>query len=168
MLVEDYQRHLGELIHKVPADICLPPGYEDYFSNSGTPPSCEGDRRHAARTRVRTKGILYPLEWLPAFPRTATPRLIYTKDFSKTGFGFISRQQYYPGERVRVLLATFWMEIAIQRCRRLGPNCFETGSTLLEQHEPSYDAFLDDGDGALTPAPENENLQFQEQDFSST
>lgn len=167
MLAADYQRRLGELIQSIPNEICLPPGYEDFFRQSGPAPSCEGDRRSGIRTRVRTTGILYPRQWLPSFPRTVTPRPIYTKDFSKTGFGFIARQQYYPGERVRVLLATFWMELTVQRCRRLGPNCFETGSTLLEQHEPSLDAFLDSGDGASTPVPENDHMQLQEQDLSS-
>jgi hypothetical protein len=168
VLATDYQRRLGELIQSVPNEICLPSGYEDFFSQSGPAPSCEGDRRRAIRTRVRTTGILYPRQWLPVFPRTITARPIYTKDFSKSGFGFIARRQYYPGERVRILLATFWMEIAIQRCCRLGPNCFVTGSTLLEQHEPSLDAFLDDGDGASTPPPENDSLQLRERDLSSS
>jgi hypothetical protein len=92
--------------------------------------------------RVRTHGILVPQRWLPAFPRSAAPVAIYTKDFSKTGFGFVAHQQYFPGEHVRVILATFWMEIAVRRCRRLGPACYEAGGTLLERHDPSLEAFL--------------------------
>ncbi len=143
MLAQDYQHRLGLLIQSVPDKIELPVGYENFFGESGPTSSVENDRRSSVRMRVRTSGILIPRRWLPAFPRSTAPELIYTKDFSKTGFGFVTHQQYFPGEHVRVVLATFWMEIVIRRCRRLGPDCFEAGGTLLERHDMSLEAFLD-------------------------
>ena len=146
MLAEDYQHRLGSLIQSVPNEIELPAGYENFFAETGSTASVENDRRSSVRMRVRTSGILVSQRWLPAFPRTAKPVVIYTKDFSKSGFGFLTHQQYYPGEHVRVILATFWMEIAIRRCRRLGPNCFEVGGTLLQRHDVSLEAFCDTQD----------------------
>ena len=143
MLVTDYQCHLGSLINSVPNRIQLPAGYEDFFEQSGPTTAIANDRRNSVRTRVRTRGIWIPRKWLPAFPRRATPQLIYTKDFSKTGFGFVADQQVFPGEQARIILATFWMEVAIRRCRRLGPDCYEVGGTLLARHDTSLEAFFD-------------------------
>lgn len=143
MLAEDYQHRLGSLIQSVANKIELPAGYEKFFEETGPTSSVENDRRSSVRMRVRTSGILVAQRWLPAFPRTTEPAVIYTKDFSKSGFGFVTHQQYYPGEQVRVILATFWMEISIRRCRRLGPNCYEAGGTLLQRHDVSLEAFCD-------------------------
>jgi hypothetical protein len=143
MLAQDYQHSLGSLIQSVPNKIELPVGYEKFFGETGPTSSVENDRRSSIRMRVRTSGILIPRRWLPAFPRNAAPEVIYTKDFSKSGFGFVTHQQYFPGEQVRVILATFWMEIVIRRCRRLGSDCYEAGGTLLQRHDASLEAFLD-------------------------
>ncbi len=141
MLGEDYPRLLGNLMSRLPQKIQLPEGMENFFEESGPAVSASDDIRSSARTRVRTHGVLIPEQWLPAFQRSAEPTMIYTCDFSKNGFGFVSAEQYYPGEVTRILLATFWMRITIRRCRRLGPSCYDCGATLNSQHEQSVDAF---------------------------
>ena len=141
MLVKDYQHRLGLLIIVV-QQIELPVGYENFFGESGSTSSVANDRRSTVRMRVRTSGILIPRRWLPAFPRRQRQDDLH-EGFLKTGFGFVTHQQYFPGEHVRVILATFWMEIVIRRCRRLGPGCFEAGGILLERHDTSLEAFLD-------------------------
>ena len=149
MLEKNYQRRLGRLISKTPGAIEMPECLNRFFEESGPIPSCENERRHESRTRVRTRGILIPESWLPAFPRHRQPALIYTRDFSRTGFGCLSHEQYFPGETVRVLLATFWMQIEIRRCRRLGASRFELGAALLHQHAPSDEAFVVDGSAGM-------------------
>ena len=141
MLGEDYPRVLESLIAGLPQSILLPPSQDGFFSESGVKPHFEENTRCAVRTRVRTNGVVIPQRWLPQLHRQHDPLLIYTKDFSKTGFGFVADRQFYPGEIVRVLLATFWIHVSIRRCRRLGPLCFECGGVLMDQHSPSLDAF---------------------------
>lgn len=141
MLDSDYQQHLGTLIKSLEDEIELPPELSTFFDESGAITPLANDRRRSVRTRVRTRCIVVPEYWLPAFPRCEHPELAYTKDFSKTGFGFLFSHQLYPGEHVRVLLATFWMEVRICRCRRLGVSCFETGGELVHMRQPSEDAF---------------------------
>ncbi|MDG2220501.1 MAG: hypothetical protein P8L85_03925 [Rubripirellula sp.] len=141
MLDSDYQQNLGQLIRNTSSEIVLPDELSRFFDESGPNSSFENDRRTAARTRVRTTCLVIPDVWLPVFPRQRVPQLAYTKDFSKTGFGFLNSDQLYPGEVFRVLLATFWMEVKVCGSRRLGKHCFEIGSELLVTHEPSADAF---------------------------
>ena len=141
MLDSDYQQNLGLLIRNVSSQIELPDDLARFFDESGPNSSFENDRRTSARTRVRTTCIVIPVVWLPAFPRSPEPQIAYTKDFSKTGFGFLLSNQLYPGEVFRVLLATFWMEVKICGSRRLGDHCFEIGSELLTTHDPSAEAF---------------------------
>ncbi|MCG8648791.1 MAG: hypothetical protein MI861_03100 [Pirellulales bacterium] len=141
MLDEGYTRLLASLIASLRCQIVLPPGQERYFEESGPIATYQNEMRSAVRTRVRARGILVPETQLPVIPRTIEPSVIFTKDFSKTGFGFVADRQYFPGEVVRVLLATFWMRVKIRRCGRTGPNCYENGGTLISNSEPSMDAF---------------------------
>jgi len=141
MLDSDYQQHLGSLIQSLEVTIQLPAEMSEFFKESGPIASCINERRKSVRTRVRTTGVLVPRRWLPACPRRPEPQHIYTKDFSKTGFGCLSSTQFYPGEIVRVLLATFWIEVEIRRCRRLGTDCFELGGELVQTRQPSAEAF---------------------------
>lgn len=141
MLDTDYQQHLGSLIESLDVTIQMPADMNEFFQEKGPIASCINERRKSVRTRVRTTGVLVPQRWLPACPRRPEPQHIYTKDFSKTGFGCLSSIQFYPGEIVRVLLATFWMEVLIRRCRRLGTDCFELGGILVHTHQPSAEAF---------------------------
>ncbi|MEM8672064.1 MAG: PilZ domain-containing protein [Planctomycetota bacterium] len=141
MLDSDYQQHLGTLIKSLDDSIELPPEMSGYFQESGPITPCANDRRKSVRTRVRTRCVIVPQKWLPAFSRKPEPQLAYTKDFSKTGFGFLVPEQMYPCEEVRVILATFWMEVRIRRSRRLGDNCFEVGGELVRTNEPTMRAF---------------------------
>lgn len=141
MLVEDYRPRVEELISSLPQRIQLPAGSEQFFDQTGALPTHADDVRLSVRTRVRTRGILIAERWLPSCERGREPIVIYTRDFSKKGFGFVADEQYFPGEVVRVLLATFWMRVTIRWSRRLGPTCFEVGSELLQRNDPSSNAF---------------------------
>ena len=141
MLDGDYQRLLGKIMSSLSQQIRLPPECEDFFSQTGPTAPYPNDMRSSARTRVRTHGVLLPESPLPTFPREPEPIAIYTADFSKTGFGFVAAEQFYPGEDVRILLATFWMQVKIHRCRRLGESCYTSGGTLSCRHDPSPEAF---------------------------
>ena len=141
MLDGDYQLFLGKIMSSLSQQIRLPPECEDFFSQTGPTAPYPNDMRSSARTRVRTHGVLLPESPLPTFPREPEPIAIYTADFSKTGFGFVAAEQFYPGEDVRILLATFWMQVKIHRCRRLGESCYASGGTLSCHHDPSPEAF---------------------------
>jgi hypothetical protein len=140
MLGEDYPRLLGSLMAALPQRIELPPGQEGFFEESGPHQPYQSDPRGGVRNRIRTRGLLLLESWYPAFDRHPQLMLIYTADFSKTGFGLMAPEQFYPGEVVRVFLATFWMRVTIRRCRRLSKNCYNSGGTLLNRHEPDDEA----------------------------
>tara|TARA_R110002049_G_scaffold27321_2_gene94303 strand:+ start:541116 stop:541568 length:453 start_codon:yes stop_codon:yes gene_type:complete len=140
MLGEDYPRLLGSLIQTLPQRIELPPGQEGFFQESGPCPSYDNEPRCGVRNRVRTRGLLTLESWYPALDRHPELMTIYTADFSKTGFGFVAPEQFFPGEVVRVFLATFWMRLTVRRCRRLGPNCYNCGGTLVDRHDPNEEA----------------------------
>lgn len=141
MLDQNYQLLLAKLIETLPNEIELPEDQGDFFDVSGPLPSYEDEQRSSARTSVRTKGILISERTLPIYPRSHEPKVVYTRDFSKCGVGLVASEQFFPGEHIRVILATFWMSIRVRRARRLGANCFEIGATLDHQFEPSSEAF---------------------------
>jgi len=140
MLGEDYPRLLGRLIQALPQRIELPPELEGFLEEGGLQPSYNNDIRRSARNRVRTHGLLLLQKTYPALDRQPQLMTIYTMDFSKTGLGFLTPEQFYPGEVVQVYLATFWVRVTIRRCLRLGRNCFTNGVTLLDRHDPDQEA----------------------------
>ena len=141
MLARDYQQRLAELIQTLPNQIRLPEELGTFFDEQGPLPTIDNDRRRSIRTRVRAYGVLMPEKTLPAIPRVPSPQLIFTKDFSKCGVGILGHNQFYPGEQVRVILAKFWLQLQVRRCRRLGEDCYEIGASLLAIRDESLDAF---------------------------
>ena len=141
MLEIDYSTQLGELIKATDWDIELPMEWSDYFDQRGEVASYSDDERHNQRLKIRTHGILWFEGPLPFCPRPTSPLGIYTRDFSRHGTGFLSPFEIYPEEKVRIALPTFWVQLHVVRARRITSKCYEIGSTLIQRHDPSPEAF---------------------------
>ena len=149
MLGEHYANLLAKLSDRALWSINLPETHRQFFAEAGPSSSLQSDKRSASRIRVRTRGIMLYEKQLPAIRRPRRCIGIYTGDFSHNGIGFLSPHQLFPGEIVRLLLPTFWMQINIARSRRLGHQCFEVGASLIHRHDPVEHAF----DPLLQAAP---------------
>ncbi len=141
MLEFDYTKRLESLIHSLDWQIQLPPIWADFFDEVGESGALANDERQNRRMKVRTLGVLHFERQLPSIPRTETSIGIYSRDFSRRGSGFVSPQQLYPQETVRLILPTFWLRLLICRSRRVGPACYEIGGELIEQNLPNSKAF---------------------------
>ncbi len=141
MLGGDYPQLLARLISRTEWAIQLPEDQNRFFEESGPAPAVPADVRRGGRIRVRTRGLAIPDAPLPWLPRPLEGLGIYTSDFSRTGFCFVSDRQFFPTESVRILLPTFWMRVTVVRARRLGPQCYENGTALLQRFDPSLAAF---------------------------
>ncbi len=150
MLENDYPTQFSELIRRVDCDIELPIEWSDYFEQRGEIAAYLKDDRSNKRLKVRTHGLMWFEGTLPFRPRTTDPIVIYTRDFSRLGAGFLLPFQLFPEERVRILLPTFWMQLHVVRTRRITSKCYEIGASLLGRHDPSPDAF--DLNQLVTPA----------------
>ncbi|GAA5506257.1 hypothetical protein [Novipirellula caenicola] len=142
MLEVDYSQRLNGLIEQVNWDIQLPVEMSEYFASNGEASnSFPTDERSNQRISIRTRGLLWSEVALPFCPRPSRPIGIYTRDFSRTGAGFLSSLQFFPEEEVRIVLPTFWVRVRVTRVRRLGDACFEIGTILLQKYSPSENAF---------------------------
>ncbi|WP_153557056.1 hypothetical protein [Roseimaritima sediminicola] len=141
MLGGDYPQLLARLIARTEWTIQLPEHQVRFFEESGPAPALAADDRRGGRIRVRTRALAILEQTLPAIPRAVEAIGIYTSDFSRTGFGFVTDRQFFPEESVRILLPSFWMRVRVVRSRRLGPGCFENGTLLCERIDPSVEAF---------------------------
>ena len=141
MLDFDYSKRLEALIQSLDWQIQLPSTWSNFFDEVGESTTLALDERQNRRMKVRTLGVLHFERQLPAIPRPSSPVGIYSRDFSRRGCGFVSPQQLYPREIVRVILSTFWIQLEICRTRRVGPMCYEIGCELIAQNLPSAKAF---------------------------
>ncbi len=141
MLEERYSTQFRELVNSIDWDIELPIEWTDYFQDRGEVGSYADDERNNQRLKIRTHGVLWFDQSLPFCPRTKDPVGIYTRDFSRNGIGFLAPFQVYPEEQVRIVLPTFWVQLAVVRARRITSRCYELGAKLTLRHDPSSDAF---------------------------
>ena len=141
MLEEHYSAKFHELIHSISWDIELPVEWVGYFDDRGEIASYSDDERNNQRLKIRAHGVLGFERDLPFRPRTTEPIGIYTRDFSRSGMGFLAPLEIYPGEQVRIVLPTFWLQLEVVRARRITSKCYEIGARLVRRHDPSLDAF---------------------------
>ncbi|MFG0262633.1 MAG: hypothetical protein ACF788_09610 [Novipirellula sp. JB048] len=142
MLEVDYPQRLSSLIERVSWDIQLPEQWPDYFAGNGeTSPAFPGDERSSQRVSIRTRSLAWAEVALPFRQRANDPIGIYTRDFSKTGSGFLTPIEFYPEEELRIVLPAFWVRVRVVRSRRIGQRCFEVGARLLQKYAPSSEAF---------------------------
>lgn len=141
MLDIDYPTQFSDVIQSTECEIELPIEWSDFFDQRGEAPSFADDQRKHRRMIVRTHGMMWFEECLPSLPRELSGTVIYTKDFSRQGAGFLSPFEVYPEEILRLVLPTFWVRLHVVRCRRITSKCYEVGAELIERSDPSPDAF---------------------------
>lgn len=141
MLDIDYPTQFGEMIGSTRCDIELPLEWSGYFEERGEVPSFANDERSNQRLKIRTHGILTFEQSVPFCQRADDPVVIYTRDFSRHGCGFLAAFQLYPEELVRIALPTFWVQLKVVRARRITSKCYEMGAALTSRHDPSPEAF---------------------------
>lgn len=144
MLEIDYSLRFGELIQSTDCEIELPQEWIGFFEERGEIAAYSTDERANSRLIVRSHGLLWIERSFSFLNRTREPAVVYTKDFSRHGVGFLSSVQLFPNETVRILLATFWIRLQVVRARRITSKCFEIGTILVAHYEMSPDAFMID------------------------
>ena len=145
MLEGDYPTKFGELIQSVPWDIELPIEWAGYFHERGEVPCYTEDERNNQRLKVRTHGLMYADQPLPFRSRAGGPTGVYTRDFSRHGCGLLTHFELFPGERIRVALPTFWVQLEVVRARRITSKCYEIGTVLIKRLDPSMEALQPNG-----------------------
>lgn len=141
MLEIDYPTHFGRLIESTECEIELPVEWSDFFDQRGESPAYHDEERQHKRLMIRTHGLMWFERTLPFCDRPSDPAVIYTKDFSRQGMGFVAPLQIYPEEKVRLVLPTFWVQLHVVRARRITSMCYEIGATLTARHDATTDAF---------------------------
>lgn len=123
-----------ELFDRIASDLVwqieLPPKMAGFLEQRGYTTSNVFDKRRCARARIPCRAVMWFVRSLPAFPRSDGLVGIYTADLSRHGIGILCHEQLFPGEEVRILLPTSYLDVTIVRGRRAGPKCFEAGCSI--------------------------------------
>lgn len=120
------------LIERIACRVLLPPELKELLEAEGYASSQDDEFRTNFRYRAVRRAVVQPCGNLPAFPRGGMSGAI-VQDFSRRGMGLLHHEQFFPDERLRVLLPSVSVEGTVARCRRRGPSCFELGLVLDEE-----------------------------------
>lgn len=122
----------GTAMIDLPTKVVLPMSEEEFLGKFGLLPSMPGDLRRFQRRYLRCKAPFRIFTTLPAFPRESEACLVYTRDISVGGIGFMAHEQLYPSEQAILCLPNIGERmVAITSCRYVSPNCYEAGATFL-------------------------------------
>ncbi len=139
---EGERLRLADAITKLPCQIELPESWSDFFEVSGLVGSSPDDKRRAARWKNRVVAGLLSRTTFPVLPRNEEWMPVYIKDLSRTGAGFVHREQLFPLERMSLLLIddrsakllqhNCMQTMEIVWCTRVQAKCYEVGARFID------------------------------------
>ena len=116
--------------------VVLPMPETEFLSKRGPLPVHPEDMRHTQRLYFRTKATLRMLSTLPTIRRQEVECIVYTRDISRGGIGFLLHEQLFPCEQVALDLPQFGnVVVTVTSCRYIGPACFEIGASFTSTSE---------------------------------
>lgn len=118
-----------------PLRVILPEELQRFYAERGYLAAMPHEDRAHARLNVRSQGFIC---FLPASPiphcdiiaGDTCQGTVLVKDISKTGIAILYHRQIFPCEKLAIFLHGRATEATAVRCRRIGPQCYETGATI--------------------------------------
>lgn len=129
MLSIEFGQPLEQLLNSIPMKVELPPALEQALEvERGVVDSTPFEARRTVRFRCRGNAVVFLLESPFEVEGQEATAAVIVRNVSRTGLGLIAHQQYYPEQRVMLVLENSTMEGRIARARKIGPACFEIGA----------------------------------------
>ncbi len=118
-----------------PLKVVLPEELRRFYVERGYLATMPHEARGHARLNVRAQGYIRfgqslvgdDFEVITTDTREGT---ILVKDISKTGIAILYHRQIFPCEQFEVFLQGRVIDAKAVRCRRIGPDCYETGAMI--------------------------------------
>lgn len=130
MLEEDDSRKLIEALwEQLGCAVDLAEDDAVYFAAQGFLPAAYTDKRRFRRIHFRDRAVL---------EHDNAHYAVYTKDICRSGVAFLHAHQLFPGDRVRLFLASgLVLSLVIRRSIQIRDQCFECGGELVATRRPS-------------------------------
>lgn len=118
-----------------PLKVVLPEELQRFYAERGYLAAMPHEDRSHARLNVRSQGFIRfsssePILNCEIISSDTCQGTILVKDISKTGIAILYHRQIFPCERLEIFLHGRAIEATAVRCRRIGPQCYETGATI--------------------------------------
>lgn len=108
----------------------LPASLKNFFEEQGFTQSAYFESRNQGRLRCRCEGTLHVESSPPCFQRLDGEMQVLVKDISKCSIAFLTHEQLWPEERIRIEFLGKRATSTLLRCRRLGDRCYECAAKL--------------------------------------
>ena len=118
-----------------PLKVVLPEELQRFYAERGYLAAMPHEDRAHARLNVRSLGFIrFPANTIvmncPIIDSDTRQGTILVKDISKTGIAILYHRQIFPCEELEIFLHGRAIEATAVRCRRIGPQCYETGAII--------------------------------------
>lgn len=118
-----------------PLKVILPAKLQKFYDERGYMAPMPHEERRYARLNVRSHGnIRFSLQrhrlLFDSIAADEQQGTVLVKDLSRTGIAILYHRQIFPGERFDILILGRAIDATAVRCRRIGPQCYETGATI--------------------------------------
>lgn len=132
MLVKNRQQSFEQLIETLKMKVQLTESLiESLKSERGVTRTNPFEHRRVARFRCYGECITRISECSFQMPGQEIVSRTIVRDLSRNGVGLISHQQLYPEQTIEVQMHNASVTALVARVCKLGPHCFEVGSTIV-------------------------------------
>jgi hypothetical protein len=138
-----YLTRLWEIIQSIDRDEDQTIEWSGHVDGKADAISCAGDDRKQPRRKIGTSGVLWFEE--SHLPRSSHHIGIQTCDLSDDGACILAPFQVFTGEKIRIALPRFWVQVTVVRSQKVTDTCYEIGAMVTAKHDPGLDAFEDLG-----------------------
>lgn len=132
MLRTNSEPTFAELLDKHPLTFRIPDEVMQELGQRGELPRWNGAINVATRFRCFSPVIVECLFTLPVLKLSQPTSRCILRDISQSGMSFLSRQQYYPDQILKLTLPVAIAKVRVARCRFIDSDCFEIGVRTLE------------------------------------
>lgn len=106
---------------------------KNFFNETGYVSTTVEEQRARARLRVRLTAKISFANFPNRYQESEDAEMLtIVKDLSRTGIAILYHQQIFPEDVFRVFFLGRVVTCVAVRCRKLGPQCYETGARVFE------------------------------------
>lgn len=132
MLRTNSEPTFAELLEKHPLLFRIPDEMEPELDRKGPLPQWEGAIKVAPRFRCYSPVIVECLYVAPVMNLWQQTSRCILRDISQSGMSFLSKQQYYPDQILKLILPIAIAKVRVARCRFVDSDCYEIGVRTME------------------------------------
>lgn len=125
-------RTYQSLVEQLPMKVRVPDALYQDLQKRGLVDARHHDLRRSPRFRCCGAGIIAAIESNTSKIFHQSQAQVVIEDVSRRGIGILTHDQWFPNQKISILMVAAEIVARVVRVRYVGPDCFNVGSVILK------------------------------------